>query len=53
VLDGNGMGQASFDLPAGVISPGTAGLVLDHAFLTLSGATVAFTSNAVSLTLIQ
>ncbi|QDU67837.1 PQQ-dependent sugar dehydrogenase [Engelhardtia mirabilis] len=52
LLDGSGTAVASLDIPGGALGVAAVGLTFNHAYLTLGGGgTVAFTSNAVSLTL--
>ena len=49
LLDASGLASASFNLPIG-LSPGLAGLVLNHAYLVFDGAGAAvFASNAASI----
>lgn len=55
VLDANGDAVATFSLPPGALAPSTAGLVLHHAYVVLSGVPsatpLAFVSNATPLEL--
>ena len=50
LLDSDGHAEAQLALPA--LSPSLAGLTLNHAYLVYDQTTVAFASNAVSLTLV-
>ena len=52
VLDGSGSAEAEFTVPGGVLPSSSAGLVFDHAFVTLDvQAQVSSTSNALAVTL--